>query len=78
MGTDTAQVELIANALCEIRLLLSSYLGSKNDAPLDVRVAAHLAYALHNEASTLSVGGSFDVTTALARKRSGIERDGHQ
>lgn len=65
MGTDSAQVQLIANALYEIRVLLSPYLGSENGAPTDVRIAAHLAYALHNEASVLSEGGTFDVTTAL-------------
>lgn len=38
------ETKLIASALYEIRLLLGSYLGSENEAPADVRIAAHLAY----------------------------------
>lgn len=38
-----AETKIIAKALSEIRLLLSSYLGSENEGPLDVRFAAHLA-----------------------------------
>jgi hypothetical protein len=64
-----AETKLIASALYEIRLLLASYLGSENEAPTDVRLAAHLAYALHNEASALAVGMSFDVSTALQKIR---------
>lgn len=62
-----AETKLIASALCEIRLLLGSYLGSENDAPADVRIAAHLAYALHNEASALAAGSGFDVSAALKK-----------
>lgn len=64
---DDAETKLIANALYEIRLLLSSYLGSENDAPPDVRFAAHLAYALHNEALALAAGTGFDVKDALRK-----------
>lgn len=64
---DDAETKLIANALYEIRLLLSSYLGSENDAPPGVRFAAHLAYALRNEASALAAGTGFDVTAALRK-----------
>jgi hypothetical protein len=62
-----AETKLIANALYEIRLLLASYLGSENEAPTDLRFAAHLAYVLHNEASALSAGISFDVNIALQK-----------
>lgn len=64
-----SETKLIANALYEIRLLLASYLGSENEAPTDIRFAAHLAYALHNEASALAAGNSFDVNTALQKVR---------
>lgn len=62
-----SQATLVANALYEIRLLLSAYLGSEIDAPANVRFAAHLAYALHNEASALAAGSGFDVNTALEK-----------
>jgi hypothetical protein len=63
------ETKLIANALYEIRLLLASYLGKENEAPTDVRFAAHLAYALHNEASALAEGNDFDVSSALQKVR---------
>lgn len=64
---DDAETKLIANALYEIHLRLSSCLGSENDAPPDVRFAAHLAYALHNEALALAAGTGFDVKEALRK-----------
>lgn len=64
---DDAGTKLIANALYEIRLLLCSYIGSQNEAPHDVRFAAHLAYALHNEALALAAGTGFDVNSALKK-----------
>lgn len=67
MNTDSHEVQLIANALSEIRSLLSSYLGSENGAPLEVRLAAHIAYALHNEAVNLIEGKRFDVNSALRK-----------
>lgn len=38
MDSERTQAQLIANALYEIRLLLSSYVGSRSDAPIDVRI----------------------------------------
>lgn len=67
MSIDKTEVRLIANALYEIRLLLSPYLGSENDASRDVRLAAHLAYALHNEAAALIDSEKFDVEAALRK-----------
>jgi hypothetical protein len=67
LSIDRAEVQLIANALHEIRVLLSPYIGSENDAQLDVRMAAHLAYALHNEALALVEGRGFDVNAALKK-----------
>ncbi len=67
MSIDNTESKLIANALYEIRLLLSPYLGSENDAPHDVRLAAHVAYALHDEAAALIEAERFDVETALRK-----------
>ena len=64
---DDAETKLIANALYEIRLLLSPYIGSDSEVPTEVRFAAHLAYALHNEASALAAGTGFDVSSALKK-----------
>ncbi|MQA19708.1 hypothetical protein GEV01_09340 [Rugamonas sp. FT103W] len=64
---DNTEARLIANALYEIRLLLSPYMGSENDAPHDVRLAAHVAYALHNEAAALIDAEKFDIETALRK-----------
>lgn len=59
--------QLVAAALYEVRLLLAPYLGSDNSAELPVRTAAHLAYALHNDALAVFNGESFEVGAALAR-----------
>ena len=60
--------KLMAAAVYEIRILLSGYLGSNNEADTAVRLAAHLAYALHNEALTiLEDNGDFDLGAALAK-----------
>jgi len=39
------QAKILARALYEVRLLLSGYLGSQTVADINVRQAAHLAYA---------------------------------
>ncbi|WP_323142082.1 hypothetical protein [Massilia phyllosphaerae] len=64
---DEAETRLIANAMYEIHSLLASYVGSESEAPTDVRFAAHLAYALHNEASALAAGTGFDLGFALKK-----------
>lgn len=61
------ETELLAAALLEIRILLADCLGSVNDAPLRTRIAAHLAYALHNEAEAVHEGRPVDANAALAR-----------
>lgn len=48
----------VALALYQIRILLSDYLGSQNEGDIVVRQAAHLAYALHNEALAVVEGGT--------------------
>lgn len=65
MPENISEEKLLAHALYHIRLLLSGFLGSQNQGPLEVRVAAHLAYALHNEALAVIEGKCFDVPNAL-------------
>ncbi len=55
METDETHC-VMAAAVYEIRLLLANYLGSDCDADPDVRLAAHLSYALHNDASAIMNG----------------------
>jgi hypothetical protein len=55
----TDQNRLLALALLEIKILLVDYLGSVVDAPTNVRVAAHIAYALHNEAEAVYNNADF-------------------
>ena len=61
------QEQLLAFAVYEIRLLLSGHLGSECDSHPSIRAAAHLSYALHDEADAAMHGGSFDVVQAVAR-----------
>jgi hypothetical protein len=60
-------VKMVALALFQIRVLLSGYLGRDSDGDLCVRQAAHLAYALHNEALALVEGGTFDAQAVASR-----------
>ncbi|KQV51038.1 hypothetical protein ASD58_06440 [Duganella sp. Root1480D1] len=74
MTMDTSdQTKLLAKALYEIRLLLSGYLGSSVDADMSVRIAAHIAYALHNEALAVCDGDTFDLAGAT-KKIEAIDR----
>lgn len=56
--------QLLALSLVEIRTLLAGYLGSTNEVSIEVRIAAHLAYALHNEAESVCKGASYDIDQA--------------
>jgi hypothetical protein len=67
MANNQTQAKILAQAIYEIRLLLSGYLGSQNPSDPVVRRAAHLAYALHNEALSVMEGGTFDERQALAK-----------
>ncbi len=67
MPASSEQERILAKALFEIRVLLSGYLGSENDGDPDVRMAAHLAYALHNQALAVLSGDSFDAAQAYSR-----------
>ncbi|MEA9566623.1 hypothetical protein [Xanthomonas sp. WHRI 8932A] len=61
------QEQLFAFALYEIRCLLAGHLGSQNESSLSIRAAAHLAYAMHNEAETVLRGGVFDPDSVVVR-----------
>ena len=62
-----SEVKILAAAVYEIRLLLSNYLGSQNTAERNVVEAAHLAYALHNEALAVLENRSFDQLAAFSK-----------
>ncbi len=59
------QTKVLAFAIYEIRLLLSGHLGTQTGNDPSVRAAAHLAYALHNQALAVLEGGTFDSDLAL-------------
>ncbi len=65
--SNSSEMRLLAHALFEIRVLLAGYLGSTNDSDPAVRRAAHLAYALHNEALAVTEGRSFSIDDALPK-----------
>ena len=64
---DELHAKVLAQAIYEIRLLLGDYLDEETGVDPEVRQAAHLAYALHNEALQVLSGGSFDIPASLAR-----------
>ncbi len=66
MNKDDSQAKILAQAVYEIRLLLGGYLGSQVAGDPQVRIAAHLAYALHNEALAVLEGSTFDASRAVA------------
>ena len=63
------QTEVLALAVTQIRRLLASELGVgiPSETPTHIRHAAHLAYAIHNEALAVLGGGTFDAEDALVR-----------
>ena len=68
--TTSEHARLMAAAVYEIRLLLSDHLGSECDSDPCVRLAAHLAYALHNDAlAIMEHDEEFDVDAARGRIR---------
>ena len=69
MPNNQSQIKFLAQAIYEIRLLLSGYLGSQNKDDAPVREAAHLAYALHNEALAVIEGKDFDTEQAIFKIR---------
>jgi hypothetical protein len=59
------QNQILAFAVYELRLLLAGHLGSASESEPSVRAAAHLAYALHNQALAVLEGKSFDPVQAV-------------
>jgi len=53
---DNESVKLLAAALYEIRCQLGNYLGSQVEIDPAIRLSAHLAYAVHNEAKQIIEG----------------------
>ena len=66
MTKSPTQMQLLAFAVYEIRLLLAGHLGAANESELPTRVAAHLSYALHNQALSALKGEPFNVEQAVA------------
>lgn len=64
--SESKQLQTFAQALYEIRILLSGYLGSENQGDISVRQAAHLAYAFHNEAEAVLSGKMAESSRSIA------------
>jgi len=65
MQREPNQNQILAFALFELRLLLAGHLGSDAKSEPEVRAAAHLAYALHNQALAALENRPFDTRQAL-------------
>ncbi|WP_028604321.1 hypothetical protein [Ottowia thiooxydans] len=78
MQPTTDREKILAASLCEIRSLLAGYLGSHNEASLEVRQAAHLAYATHNLAQSVLEGSQGDVRVCLSAIRAADEMLGSE
>ena len=59
------QEQILAFAVYEIRQLLAHHLGSVDTSDPAVKAAAHLAYALHNQANAILQGDKFDPQQAV-------------
>ena len=57
--------QVLAFAVFELRILLAGQLAPDSPAEPAVRAAAHLAYALHNQALAVLQGKSFNVEQAV-------------
>jgi len=65
MTTSVDQAKILAFAVYELRLLLAGNLGSDAVGEPSVRAAAHLAYALHNQALAILEDRSFNPEEAV-------------
>ena len=73
------QFKLMSAAIYEIRVLLSGYLGSESRGDPCVRLAAHLAYALHNQAEGVIDGKlNFDLEATHELVKEAEEIVGHK
>jgi hypothetical protein len=69
MSVQSANEKILALAVFELRVLLSSHINDGSSEQTPVSVAAHLAYALHNQALAVLRGETFDITDALESVR---------
>lgn len=68
MSNTQEQLRLMSAAIIEMRALLAHGLGSDSTEPRYVRLASHLAYALHDDALTVLEGnGNFDCEKSKRR-----------
>ena len=65
MAETPNQNQILAFAVYELRLLLAGHLGTGASSEPAVRAAAHLSYALHNQALATLEGRTFDAAEAL-------------
>lgn len=66
MSSNLDETKILAFAVYELRLLLAGHLGSNPTSDPALRVAAHLAYALHNQALAVLEGRTFSTAEAEA------------
>ena len=80
MDEKDARIKILAQAVYELRLLLSDHLGSTDKDVLCEAVSAHLVYALHNEALAIIEDrpDDFDIANAIESIRKVDERFGEQ
>lgn len=80
MDKKDAQVKILAQAVYELRILLSNHLGNKDKEELREAVSAHLAFALHNDALAIIEDrpNDFDIDEAIKRIRRVDEMYGEQ
>ncbi|MBA6251960.1 hypothetical protein [Colwellia sp. MB3u-55] len=80
MDSKDAQLKIMAQAVYELRLLLSGYLGNRDPETQCESVSAHLAYALHNEALAIIEDRpeDFDLNNAISKIKRVDEMYGEQ
>ena len=80
MDNKGIQLKILAQAVYELRLLLSDHLGSNDNETQCETISAHLAYALHNDALAVIEDRTedFDITQAIAQIKQVDERFGEQ
>lgn len=74
------QLKVLAQAIYELRLLLSDHLGGNDNKTHCETVSAHLAYVLHNDALAIieDRAEDFDITQTIAQIRQVDKRFGEQ
>ncbi|WP_020407208.1 hypothetical protein [Hahella ganghwensis] len=80
MDKKDAKIKILAQAVYELRLLLSDHLGSTDKNMLCEAISAHLANALHNEALAIIENrpDDFDIDKAIESIKKVDERYGEK